>query len=109
MHALLIAAAKATPAILAQPEPFVLQTSLDDFFVSYQINAYTDQPSCMAATYSALHINIQEKFNEGGVEIMSPHYRAERDGNQTTIPADYLAKDYQSPAFLVRRVGGESK
>ena len=59
----------------------MLQTSLDDFFVSYQINAYTDQPAVMARTYSELHQNIQDEFNEGGVEIMSPHYAALRDGN----------------------------
>jgi hypothetical protein len=35
----------------------------------------------MAQTYSALHANIQDKFNEAGVEILSPHYAALRDGN----------------------------
>jgi len=86
VHRLLTDAAAATDGVLADPTPFVLQTSLDDFFVSYQINAYTDQPSHMADTYSRLHANIQESFNAAGVEIMSPHYRAERDGNKTTIP-----------------------
>ena len=101
VHALLIAAAGSTEGILAEPAPFVFQTSLDDFYVSYQINAYTDQPSRMAAIYSELHTNIQEKFNEGGVEIMSPHYRSERDGNQTTIPAQHLPKDYVAPSFRI--------
>lgn len=104
VHDLLIAAARATPNILATPEPFVLQTSLDDFYVSYQINAYTDQPAIMAHTYAQLHANIQDKFNEGGVEIMSPHYRTLRDGNMTTIPADYLPGTYQAPPFRVRQV-----
>jgi len=53
----------------------------------------------MAKTYSMLHSKIQDKFNEGGVEIMSPHYGAMRDGNQTTIPSDYLPKEYQAPSF----------
>ncbi len=106
VHDLLIAAAKATPGILAKPEPFVLQTSLDDFYVSYQINAYTDQPAIMARTYGLLHANIQDKFNEGGVEIMSPHYATLRDGNPTTIPANYLPKDYEAPPFRVRHVDG---
>jgi small-conductance mechanosensitive channel len=77
----------------------VLQTSLDDFYVSYELNAYTDLPGIMAKTYSMLHSKIQDKFNEGGVEIMSPHYGAMRDGNQTTIPSDYLPKEYQAPSF----------
>ncbi len=107
VHELLIAAARATPAILEKPAPFVLQTSLDDFYVSYQINAYTDQPAIMARTYGLLHQNIQDKFNEAGVEIMSPHYAALRDGNQTTVPADYLSPNHSAPAFRVRTEGGE--
>jgi small-conductance mechanosensitive channel len=105
VHELLIAAARATPEILEDPAPFVLQTSLDDFYVSYQINAYTRNPSVMARTYSALHQNIQDQFNEGGVEIMSPHYGALRDGNQVTIPAQQLPKNYQTPAFRLTRIG----
>jgi len=101
VHELLISAAMVTENILEQPKPFVLQTSLDDFYVSYQINAYTDKPSVMARTYSFLHQNIQEKFNEGGVEIMSPHYAALRDGNQTTIPESYLSESYTPPSFRI--------
>ena len=86
VHDLLISAAEATDGILAKPKPYVLQTALDDFYVRYEINAYTDNPNVMARTYSVLHQNIQDKFNEAGVEIMSPHYRAERDGNEVTIP-----------------------
>jgi len=104
VHALLVEAACSTEGILPEPKPFVLQTSLDDFFVSYQINAYTDQVSRMAGIYSDLHANIQEKFNQAGVEIMSPHYRAERDGNQTTIPAQHLPETYVAPAFRVQRL-----
>ncbi|HIJ94250.1 MAG TPA: mechanosensitive ion channel family protein [Desulfuromonadales bacterium] len=90
VHELLIAAARATENILELPAPFVLQTSLDDFYVSYQINAFTDKPAVMARTYSVLHQNIQEKFNEAGVEIMSPHYSALRDGSMITTPEPYL-------------------
>lgn len=103
VHQLLIDAAQKTENIQSTPAPFVLQTSLDDFYISYQINAYTDTPSVMAVTYSLLHQNIQDAFNEAGVEIMSPHYQTLRDGNQTTIPSDYLPKDYQQPAFVIAR------
>ena len=101
VHEMLIAAARATPEILADPAPFVLQTSLDDFYVSYQLNAFTARPDTMAATYSALHQNIQDEFFRSGVEIMSPHYRALRDGNTAAIPADQLGADYQAPRFRV--------
>lgn len=101
VHALLVEAARATQGILADPEPFVFQTSLDDFYVSYQINAFTRESSRMADIQSNLHQNIQEAFNRGGVEIMSPHYQALREGNTTTIPPEHLPKDYKSQA--VRR------
>ena len=43
MHDLLIDAALATPGILTEPRPFVWQTALNDFYVTYEINAYTDR------------------------------------------------------------------
>ena len=99
MHQALIDAALKTEWVLKKPEPFVLQTSLDDFYVSYQVNAYIREANKQAAIYSQLHQNIQDVCNERGIEIMSPHYRAERDGNMTTIPADYLSKNYKAPGF----------
>ena len=102
MHKALIDAALRTDLILDEPTPFVLQTSLDDFYVSYQINAYTREAGKQALIYSNLHQNIQDVCNERGIEILSPHYRAARDGNMTTIPADYLPKDYKAPRFNVK-------
>jgi small-conductance mechanosensitive channel len=106
VHELLISAALATDDILHDPLPFVLQTALNDFYVAYELNAYTARPSNMLDVYSVLHQNIQDKFNEAGVEINSPHYTALRDGNQTTIPEKYLPGDYKSPAFRIQEVNG---
>jgi small-conductance mechanosensitive channel len=103
VHELLIGAAKATENILEIPEPFVFQKSLDDFYVSYELNAYTEKPSIMAKIYSDLHQNIQEQFNGAGVEIMSPHYAQLRDGNRTTIPEGYLPKDYEPGGIRIMR------
>jgi hypothetical protein len=99
VHQVLIDAAIATNNILTEPIPFVLQTSLDDFYVSYELNAYSNKPMLMANIYSELHQNIQDKCNEAGIEILSPHYSAVRDGNQTTIPENYLSEDYKAPGF----------
>jgi small-conductance mechanosensitive channel len=99
VHQVLIDAAIATNNILPEPVPFVFQTSLDDFYVSYELNAYTNKPILMASIYSELHQNIQDKCNEAEIEILSPHYSAVRDGNQTTIPENYLPQDYKSPGF----------
>lgn len=104
VHELLINAALESDHILEDPKPFVLQTSLDDYYVSYQINAYTKEPAKQAIIYSSVHQHILDKFNEAGVEIMSPRYSAVRDGNQVTIPEDHLPPEYITPSFRVKKV-----
>ncbi len=99
VHQLLVSAAESTSDVLKEPRPFVLQTALNDFYVAYEINCYTNKSSGMAVIYSELHSKIQDAFNEAGVEIMSPHYSAVRDGNQTTVPEENLPKDYKAPGF----------
>jgi small-conductance mechanosensitive channel len=101
-HKTLIEAALKTEHILKEPAPFVLQTSLDNFYISYQLNAYTNQPNLMVIIYSELHQNIQDKCNEAGIEILSPSYTSLRDGNTTTIPENYLPSDYVAPPFRVQ-------
>jgi len=82
---------------MKEPAPFVLQTSLNDFYITYEINSYTDNAILMGRTYSALHQNIQDAFNAAGVEIMSPHYTSLRDGNETTIPGHRPGLNEPSP------------
>lgn len=112
MYQALIEAASRTEMILKEPKPFVLQTSLDDFYVAYQLNAYTKEANKQAVIYSLLHQNIQDCCNEAGIEILSPHYRGLRDGNMTTIPENYLDKNYKAPSFNINpnpNNTGESK
>ena len=90
VHQLLIEAALNTPGVIDDPRPFVLETSLSDWYPVYQINAYIREADKLAQIYSDLHQNIQDRFNEAGVEIMSPHYMAMRDGNESTIHKDDL-------------------
>lgn len=86
VNKLLIEAALNTPGVVDDPRPFVLETSLSDWYPVYQINAYIREPQKMAQIYSDLHQNIQDRFHEADIEIMSPHYMAVRDGNESTIP-----------------------
>ena len=86
VESLLIQAAKNTVDIVQNNEPFVFKKSLDDYYVTYELNAFTDNPQTIANTYSELHKNILDAFNQADVEIMSPHYLALRDGNQVAIP-----------------------
>ena len=106
VHQLLIDAAMATDGVLHNPPPFVLQTQLNDFYVSYELNAYTGIPRRMQFIYSDLHQNIQDRFNEAGVEICSPHFASLRDGNSIAIPEQYRPLGYSAPGF---RVNGAQK
>jgi small-conductance mechanosensitive channel len=101
VHELLLEAASCTEGIETQPEPFVLQVSLDDFYATYEVNAYTRSAGQMPEIYSALHQNIQNRFHQAGIEITSPHFSALRDGNRSTIPEDHLPRDYNPPAFRI--------
>jgi small-conductance mechanosensitive channel len=86
VHELLIRAAGLTQGALEEPAPFVLQTSLDDSYVAYEINLYTREANALQRIRSELHEHIQDIFAEAGVEILSPAYRALRDGRASTLP-----------------------
>lgn len=106
---LLLAAAANTDDILHQPVPFVLQRALCDYSITYELNACTNNAARMPATYSALHENILDQFNQAGLEIMSPHIISIRDGNALTIPADNLPGGYEPPAFKVKIADKKAK
>lgn len=84
VHDLLINAALRTPGVLHNPKPFVLETELQDYYPCYQINAYIKNADIIPDIMSDLMQNIQDLFNEAGIELMTPHYYANRDGNTAT-------------------------
>ena len=110
VHQALIAAAKITPHILHKPAPFVWQTSLDDFYVSYQLNVYTEQLDLMLMNtiYSELHANILKHCDEAGIEILSPHYTALRDGNESTLSTEHLTPESTIPGFRIYPINRDS-
>jgi small-conductance mechanosensitive channel len=85
VHELLIGAAMASEGVIKEKQPFVLQTSLEDWYVSYELNVYINNPERMPRIYSEIHKQIHIAFDAAGVEIMSPHYQAIRDGNASTV------------------------
>lgn len=93
VHDLLINAALRTPGVLHNPKPFVLETELQDYYPCYQINAYIKNADIIPDIMSDLMQNIQDLFNEAGIELMTPHYYANRDGNASNISSDYFDKD----------------
>ncbi|WP_295748298.1 mechanosensitive ion channel domain-containing protein [Undibacterium sp.] len=76
VHAMLIQAALRTPGVLTEPTPKVFQTALSDFYPEYLLicQAVPSEPRPRAEVMNLLHANIQDVFNEYGVQIMSPHY-----------------------------------
>jgi small-conductance mechanosensitive channel len=101
VHALLQMAADKTAGVLKYPEPFVLEPALNDFYVTYELNVYTDAPEHMPLIYSELHQNIQDAFNEYGVQIMSPNYMMDR-AKPTVVPREHW---YAPPAKKPRATG----
>jgi small-conductance mechanosensitive channel len=98
VEAMLIEAAGRTPGLMREPPPFVLQKSLGDFCVTYEVNVYCDTPQRMAALYTELHRNILDVFNEYGVQIMTPAYEGDPD-RPKVVPKDqwYTAPAQPSP------------
>ncbi|MFC2147290.1 mechanosensitive ion channel family protein [Bacteroidota bacterium] len=106
---LLLEAALNTQFILKEPKPFVLQTSLDDYYVSYELNAYTSEPKKMPFIYSEMHKNILNAFNKAGVEILSPSYVSARDGSLTTVAGKLTAEDKSPLNKIVDHLTGQNQ
>lgn len=97
VDALLQLAAERTEGILRNPRPFVLKSSLDDFCVMYELNAYTDDPSAMPQIYSMLHANILDVFNENDVQIMTPAYMGDPDKPKIVPPDRWFVPPASTP------------
>jgi len=91
VEAMLLQAAARSSRVLKEPKPFVLQKRLGDFAVTYELNAYSDQPNSMGAGYTELHRNILDMFNEYGVQIMTPAYEGDPDRPKVVPRAHWYA------------------
>lgn len=93
VHALLLEAARRTPGVTQDPVPYVVQTALSDFYVEYRLCAQSEMnvTGGRIEALNQLHANIQDLFNEHGVQIMSPHYMADPPRPQVVSPADWFA------------------
>jgi small-conductance mechanosensitive channel len=98
VEAMLKMAADRTPGLLKRPEPFVLQKSLGDFAVTYEINAHCANPQHMMQHYSNLHRHILDVFNEYGVAIMTPAYVADPPEPKLVPQDQWYAAPASSPS-----------
>ena len=99
VHELMEKAALETEGIEADPKPFVMQTELDSYAVSYLLVARTMEPKRKRLIESALRQNVLDLFNEAGIEIMTPSVAAVRDANQPAIPESFDPQPSQFPGF----------
>jgi small-conductance mechanosensitive channel len=92
VEAMLLEAARRTPGLMTEPGPFVFHLALGDFCVTYELNVYCSDARRMRATYTELHRNILDLFNEYGVQIMTPAYEGDPEVPKV-VPKDqwYLA------------------
>jgi len=100
VEAMLLMAAERTLGLLREPAPFVLQLSLTDFAVTYELNVYCDQPGEMDRLYTELHRCVLDVFNEYGVQIMTPAYIADPAEPKVVPPEQWFAKPAQVAAPL---------
>ncbi len=94
VEAMLRVAADRTPGLLKEPPPFVLQKSLGDFAVTYELNAYCDNAQAMNRLYTAMHQSVLDVFNEHGVQIMTPAYEGDPE-KPKVVPKEQW---FQAPA-----------
>jgi len=99
VHAMLLEAAHRTPGVAAEPPPFVVQTALSDFYVEYRVCAHSTRlvPRRRAEAMNNLHANIQDVFNEHGVQIMSPHYFADPAQPQVVPKSAWFTAPARAP------------
>jgi small-conductance mechanosensitive channel len=97
VEAMLLLAAERTPSLLREPPPFILQKSLGDFAVNYELNVYCDNPSAMYQLYTELHRNILDVFNEYKVQIMTPAYVADPSAPKVVRSEEWFAQPAQAP------------
>ncbi len=96
IHALLLLAAERTPGIRSDPKPYVLQEALQDFYVKYTLFVCLDAQEQRYFTLNVLHAQIQDLFNEYGVQIMSPNYLADPASPKMVAKKDW----YAAPAHV---------
>ncbi len=97
VEAMLLLAAERTPGLEKDPAPFVLQQEMGDYAINYEINGYCKDVSRMLAVKSDLHRNIQDAFNEHGVQIMSPAYEADPATLKIVPPDQWYAAPARKP------------
>ncbi len=109
VHAMMKEAARNTSGVEAEPDPFVIQTDLGNYAVSYLLIAKTVEPKLQLLIQSELRQNVLDVFNREGIEIMTPSVSALRDANRPAIPADFNPSPLDPPGLQILSAHSDSK
>jgi len=101
-HDMLIEAGLRCKDVLREPKPYVIQSSLNEFYASYKIHVYINDAKIQLKVLSELHGHIQDVCNEHGIELILPHYLAHRSAQHMVMNPEYITKGYKGPAFDVK-------
>jgi small-conductance mechanosensitive channel len=93
VHALLLDAAARTEGVRKDPAPFVLQRALANFYVEYELVVSLERLEGRFLVLSELHMNIQDAFNEAGVQIMSPAFESQPDQKVIVPKSQWFPKN----------------
>ncbi len=91
VHSLLLTAAAQTPGVRRDVTPLVVQSALEDYYVRYTLLVGVEDQPTRVFTLAKLHANIQDLFNEYGVQIMSPHYVFDPSTPKVVSKSDWFA------------------
>jgi small-conductance mechanosensitive channel len=108
VHAMLQLAAERTTGVFRETPVKVLQTALQDFYVEYTLVVPVADPRHKIAVLTELHANIQDVFNEHGVQIMSPNYEAD-PADKKFVPRERWYAAPAQPADGARELPPDSK
>jgi small-conductance mechanosensitive channel len=103
----MLLAAERTPELRDNPKPAVLQTALLDAAVQYTLLVCLEQPERRVRILDKLHANIQDAFNEYGVQIMSPQYEADPNEPKVVPPSRWYAAPASPPTEPQKRASTE--
>jgi small-conductance mechanosensitive channel len=102
IHRLMIEAARQTTHILPDPAPYVWQISLDNYAVTYELRAFTNDAALRYETHSRLQANVLDAFNRAGVEIMTPSVLSHRDASMPAVPQEQYPGRRRQPGIAVQ-------
>ena len=70
----------------------MIQAALEDFYVRYTLLVCLERQEMRPVTLHALHANIQDVFNEYGVQIMSPNYMLDPAAPKIVAKQNWFAR-----------------